>query len=931
VPLCSALMLTFVRRQLVGQRARVLALIAGLLTAVTGFTLLTATVTTSELRVRKTVSGNFRGAYDILVRPAASFTKLERDRALVRDNYLSGIFGGITQSQWQAVLSVPGVQVAAPIANVGYVTPNAQVPISVRPYLTGAPREIYRLRKSWTADAGKSSFPDTTSYVYVTQNRMAVQRLAPVELIPGQGAAAVCSGFDPVVNGGPTDPFDRKGTEALSCLSSRYPDQTIVNANTFEQPATFVGGSGDVHFPLLIAAIDPEQEDKLLNLTGTVVNGRGLTDADGVEKPTNAKLPFPYIPVIASSRLYLDDQLNVDVERLSVPAGTDVVTELVSQHARDFLAQLHGVPVGKQKLSVQPAYRHLTDRLRRKSDQIDFYGLIRNYWTVGPANVSIEGPDRLSAQASPPPDPTQLWSDSFQAGAVAPPGNEDAQFRSVAQQAGSSDSSVTGGSHSAVKMHIVGTFDPQRLPGFSDLSRVPLETYYPPTVKDISSGAAVLPTMNVGGYVAQPPMVLTTIKALTRLTDPKAYPPFDALAPLPVSAKAPISVIRVRVVGVNGPDKASQERIRRVAQTIIARTGLAVDVTIGSSPHDLSVALPAGTYGRPAQVVREGWVQKGAAIAVLRHLDRKSLLLFVLILVVCTFFLINGATASVRSRRSEIGVLRTFGWTRRQVFSAIVLELISVGAIAGVAGAVLSAGLARTFDLQLSARQVLLVIPAAAALAALAGIAPAWDASRGQPLDAVRPAVAAGQRVGRVRGLLSLGLVSLRRSPSRTALAAAALAVGVAAMTALLAVDQSFVNRIAGTHLGSALTVEVRGVDYLGAGLAIVLGVASVADVLVLNLRERAAELVTLRTFGWTDRQLAKVALYEGVGVGVLGTIVGVALGLAISAFAGATALGGLFAAAAAIIVGTAMTTAIAVTAAMFIARLPAPTSLAAE
>jgi ABC-type lipoprotein release transport system permease subunit len=480
-------------------------------------------------------------------------------------------------------------------------------------------------------------------------------------------------------------------------------------------------------------------------------------------------------------------------------------------------------------------------------------------------------------------------------------------------------------------MHVVGKFDPQRLPGFSELSRVPLETYYPPIVTTVGKGISVLPTMNLGGYVAQPPLLLTTVKALSRLTDPKAYPPFDALAPQPVSATAPISVIRVRVVGVTGPDKASQERIRRVAQAIIEKTHLTVDVTVGSSPHDLTVVLPAGSHGRPAQVVREGWVQKGAAIAVLRHLDRKSLLLFVLVLVVCGFFLVNGANASVRSRRTEIGVLRTFGWTRRQVFTAILLELVFIGVLAGVAGSLLSAGLAWSLSLELPVIQLVLVIPAAAALAALAGTVPAWDASRRQPLDAVRPVVAAGQRVGRVRGLASMGFASLRRSPGRTALAAMALAVGVAALTALLAVDSTFVDRIAGTHLGTALTAQVRGVDYLGAALAIGLGVASVADVLILNLRDRAAELVTLRTFGWTDRQLAKVALYEGVGIGVLGTVFGVGLGLLVASFTGATALGGVFAVIAAIVVGTGMTAAIALTAALFTSRLPAPTSLAAE
>jgi len=134
---------------------------------------------------------------------------------------------------------------------------------------------------------------------------------------------------------------------------------------------------------------------------------------------------------------------------------------------------------------------------------------------------------------------------------------------------------------------------------------------------------------------------LTTLEGARLLLDSKR---FEA-----TNAKAPISVIRVRVAGVTGPDQVSRERVRRVAQAIRERTGLAVDITTGSSPHPLLVQLPAGKFGRPALTVREGWTKKGVAFAIVSALDRKSLALFVLILVVSALFLANGAFASVRS------------------------------------------------------------------------------------------------------------------------------------------------------------------------------------------------------------------------------------------------------------------------------------------
>lgn len=99
------------------------------------FTLLTSAANTSQLQVTGTVAKSFRPAYDILVRPADSLTPLERQQGLIQENYLSGIFGGITFSQYHEIRSIPGVEVAAPIANIGYVMPFQFVQLTINRFL----------------------------------------------------------------------------------------------------------------------------------------------------------------------------------------------------------------------------------------------------------------------------------------------------------------------------------------------------------------------------------------------------------------------------------------------------------------------------------------------------------------------------------------------------------------------------------------------------------------------------------------------------------------------------------------------------------------------------------------------------------------------------------------------------------------------------
>ncbi len=126
------------------------ALFGAILLATTGFTVLTGTVNTSRLQVTGEVDANFRGAYDILVRPKGSRTAVEDAHGTVAPNQLSGTHGGITTAQYRAIQAVQGVDVAAPIATLGstLISHTAQAP---RPASTSTSPSAPRCsRRPWS-------------------------------------------------------------------------------------------------------------------------------------------------------------------------------------------------------------------------------------------------------------------------------------------------------------------------------------------------------------------------------------------------------------------------------------------------------------------------------------------------------------------------------------------------------------------------------------------------------------------------------------------------------------------------------------------------------------------------------------------------------------------------------------------------------------
>ncbi|MGH8874879.1 MAG: ABC transporter permease, partial [Acidimicrobiia bacterium] len=376
-------MLRFIWLQLRGRASRSLALLVGVLVATTGFTVLTASTETSALEVVGTVERNLPAAYDILVRPRGARIGLEERRGVVRPNHLSGQFGGITPAQYERIKRLPGVQVAAPIAMVGYSTTWTAATLDLTGAVDrGAVSQVIRLRPTWVGDRGLTRAGDVTPrYVYVTRRPLE----GPEEVGGDPASCGVAAAFEVQEDGSKLPicgtlefPAFEPGAEEPSGLS---PEQRADFSSFQLLPDgrfVFIDPSGHQADPsprlvvpvgwplsLLLAAVDPEQEARLVGLDRAVVSGRYLKPGER----TTLDQGSPVVPVIVPGRPYLDEQLIVDVERITESSATQVNGVRPSE-LRPRLERAPGTRVARPETNASDAYGRGLDQLDHLGAQL---------------------------------------------------------------------------------------------------------------------------------------------------------------------------------------------------------------------------------------------------------------------------------------------------------------------------------------------------------------------------------------------------------------------------------------------------------------------------------------------------------------------------------------------------------------------------------
>lgn len=138
--------------------------------------LLTATTQGTVIRANQIISQNWRPTYDLVVLPSQA--QVPQGKSLPAD-FIAGNGGGISMEQYQQIKQLPGVDVAAPVAYIGYV----QIPSPIMGFASDRlPAGYYQVNWTLTSSNGKQTFlersesfvydvtdtcPDTLSYAHV--------------------------------------------------------------------------------------------------------------------------------------------------------------------------------------------------------------------------------------------------------------------------------------------------------------------------------------------------------------------------------------------------------------------------------------------------------------------------------------------------------------------------------------------------------------------------------------------------------------------------------------------------------------------------------------------------------------------------------------------------------------------------------------------
>jgi putative ABC transport system permease protein len=832
-------MLLLALHELLSRRTATLLAGAGLLTATLGFMVLASTSTTTQAVLTGDIGRAWSSPYDLLVRPTNSASPLEVGQGLVRPNFLSGLVGGISMADLAQIRAISGVEVAAPIAVLGFIDPFTAFTVDLSKYL-GPGLNVFQLTGIISADSGLSTYPFTYYFVVdTTGGVLHVDQSSPSPVLQLAGGTLTCT-------------YPEITCEAATVCSptTTTPDHCGTRS--------LLGASWFYNWPepILIAGIDPAAENQLVGLDRCVTSGRALNASDGLPMtpdPLGGSIPVAHIPLMAATTTFLEESLQVNV------AKTDDPGRIFVSGTKQSLAGWQSVD------SVKADPNALYESWLSNAAKGNFLAA-NNLLVPGAVGYRQVGSNELAATPLAPDLSIFTANNGLELTPqqIAPPEATDTWFRPVSEHAGVNEFTA---SEPEANLNVVGRYDPNCLPGFNSLAGGRLETYAPPEVK-LPNNQNLGPTLNPGGYVNSPPLLLTDLAGAAFMARPDRWQGG--------AGDRFISAIRIRVSGTGTPGPVAEARLSRVAAAIHQVTGLQVDIVKGSSPKAIGVQLAAGKFGRPALTVTEGWSVKGVDFRFLKAVSAQNLALFGLVLVGAMVLVGETGYISVRRRRREFGVLRGLGWGASSIAWLVELEMLLLGVGAGLVALVAGIPIVSRLGMGTSDWQLAAVIPLAVTIAALAGLVPALTAGRGTAADVMGSIGQAGITKRRPpNGLIGVAWLEMRGQwRAEASLGAAAIALGAAIFGVLVLISVAFRGQLDTTVLGTYLAGQVQPFHLVLASLTLIVGAIAAAEVVTLSYLERRSHLGALRALGWPALAVVKLLAIQASALGLAGGLV---------------------------------------------------------
>lgn len=596
-------------------KERFVTMIVGVLIVSSGLSLLLGLGESNKGTVMETLQNKWKVSYHILVRPPGThFT--DKENGLFEPNIQGGISGGISTQQLETIKKITDVEVAAPLAVIGYH--KIGVKFNEEAHLKNY--GIYKVNLDISANNGIQDQTTNTFGSYIT--------------------------YGPWYSGSET--YSKYG---ISYFSDG-------NMEQFAYENAFLVG------------IDPVEENKLVGLEQAVIplpnaDSRYFDSSDYSQMERQESSKLIDLPILVSENLFGNKTYAYTYERLNLPFSTAeqaeaTMLEVEKNGGINYLKQIKTDESQSYTFHSEQAVKQMMTSLTDTKLQDQEYQQLQRATPLAFESVPSPYPERWPYSYR-----LQTFEDHIDSSSRL----QFPEFYRPYELINDSENPEES-IHFFLRPHYVGMYDPSNLKVSKQVgNQFPMDTYAAPIAKFVldANGRTVNPPVSIKtinnplGLMTSPPTMLTTM-------DAASY----------IMGKEPISVVRIKVSGVDEISQANKLKLEQVAAAIREQTGLLTDITYASSPQPVLIQVPASGSQTKLGWIEQQWIKLGATFTLVNEVKVGFSGMFLLVILVAFIYVIGTNLVSFLVRKKHFAILLALGWRHAQLRKLIILEALLI-------------------------------------------------------------------------------------------------------------------------------------------------------------------------------------------------------------------------------------------------------------